>query len=332
MDFLSLLSFLTFFLIFASFYSVASLGLNMQWGFTGLFNVGVVGFFAVGAYTSAILTGPNYPDTLVGGFGLPVLVGFAGAVVAAGLAGLLVGFVTLRLREDFLAISTFGIAISIQLVALNFSRLTRGPDGLYSLPKPLSGVSKLSLVDNLFYLAICVVAIGVVYWALERMVRSPWGRVLRAIREDETAALALGKNVFRYRLQAFVVGCAVMGLSGGLYANFVGFISPQDFIPIFTFQVFIMLIVGGSGNNLGAILGGVVVWALWSSSGAVIAAILPPDLQTQAASVRIVLIGLGLALMLLYRPAGILREKRIVSQEARLPEGAAVGRAASLGD
>lgn len=332
MDFLSLLSFFTFFLIFASFYSVASLGLNMQWGFTGLFNVGVVGFFAIGAYASAILTGPNYPDTFLGGFGLPVIVGFAGAVIAAGLAGLLVGFVTLRLREDFLAISTFGIAISIQLVALNFSRLTRGPDGLYSLPKPFSQVSTSSLVDNLFYLAICVVSIGVVYWALERMVRSPWGRVLRAIREDETAAQALGKNVFRYRLQAFVVGCAVMGLSGGLYANFVGFISPQDFIPIFTFQVFIMLIVGGSGNNLGAILGGVVVWALWSGSGAVIAAVLPPDLQTQAASVRIVLIGLGLALMLLYRPAGILREKRIVSQEARLPDGAAVRRAASPGD
>ncbi len=118
-----------------------------------------------------------------------------------------------------------------------------------------------------------------------------------------------------------MVGCAVMGLSGALYANFVGFISPQDFIPIFTFQVFIMLIVGGSGNNRGAILGGFVVWALWSGSGALIAAVLPPDLQTQAASVRIVLIGLGLALMLLYRPAGLLREKRIVSQEARLRAG-----------
>ena len=185
---------------------------------------------------------------------------------------------------------------------------------------------------NFVSATIGAISIGVVYWGLERMVRSPWGRVLRAIREDETAALALGKNVFRYRLQAFVVGCAVMGLSGALYANFQGFISPQDFIPIFTFQVFIMLIVGGSGNNLGAILGGVVVWALWSGSGALIAGILPPTIQTQAASVRIVLIGLGLVLMLLYRPAGILREKRIVSQEARLPDGVAGGRAASPGD
>ena len=318
MDILSLLSFLTFFLIFASFYSVTCLGLNMQWGFTGLFNVGVVGFFAVGAYTSAILTGPPYPDTILGGFGLPVIVGYTGAVVAAALAGLLIGFVTLRLREDFLAISTFGIAISIQLVALNFQSLTRGPNGLYSLPRPLSEISESSLVDNAFYLAICFGAIAGVYWALERMVRSPWGRVLRSIREDETAALALGKNVNRYRLEAFVVGCAVMGLAGGLYANFVGFISPTDFIPIFTFQVFVMLIVGGSGNNLGAIAGGFVVWGIWSSSGAFIAAILPPDQQTQGAAIRIVLIGLILALMLLYRPAGLFREKRIVSQEARL--------------
>ena len=141
---------------------------------------------------------------------------------------------------------------------------------------------------------------------------------MRAIREDETAAAALGKNVFAYRLQAFVVGCAVMGLAGALQANFVGFISPQDFMPIFTFQIYVMLIVGGSGNNLGAILGGGLVWFLWSASGGLIAAVSPPDFQTQAAAVRIVLIGLILALMLLYRPAGILRERHIVSREARM--------------
>ncbi len=318
MDALSLLSFAAFFLTFASFFSLTCLGLNMQWGFTGLFNVGVVGFFAVGAYTSAILTGPAYPDTLFGGFGLPVPIGYLGAIVTSAIAAFVVGFVTLRLREDFLAISTFGIAVTIQLLALNLQSVTRGPNGLYSLPKPLSGLSESNLVDNLLYLGICVLCIGAVYWAFEQMVRSPWGRVLRAIREDEQAAAALGKNVFAYRLQAFVVGCAVMGLAGALYANFVGFISPQDFLPIVTFQVYVMLIVGGSGNNLGAILGGVVVWALWSGSGAVIAAVLPPDFQTQAAAVRIVLIGLVLALMLLYRPAGILRERHIVSREARM--------------
>ncbi|NNG03397.1 MAG: branched-chain amino acid ABC transporter permease [Inquilinus sp.] len=322
MDFLSVLSFAVFFLIFASFFSLTSLGLNMQWGFTGLFNVGVVGFYAIGAYTSAIVTGPAYPDTLFGGFGLPVPLGYLAAILTSALAAFVVGFVTLRLREDYLAISTFGIAVTIQLLALNLQSVTRGPNGLYSLPKPFSGLSASNLVDNLLYLLICLACIGAVYWAFERMVRSPWGRVLRAIREDETAAAALGKNVFAYRLQAFVLGCAVMGLAGALYANFIGYISPQDFVPIFTFQVYVMLIVGGSGNNRGAILGGLVVWALWSGSGGLIAAVLPPDLQTQAAAVRIVLIGLILVLMLLYRPAGILRERHIVSHEARMGDGA----------
>ncbi len=312
------ISFLIFFLIFASFYSLSSLGLNLQWGFTGLFNVGIVGFFAIGAYTSAIITGPAYPDTLIGGLGLWFPLGFVGAMITSGIAALFIGFVTLRLREDFLAISTFGIALSIQLVTLNFESLTRGPNGMYSLPRPLSGFFESRTLDNLLYLILCLAIIAVIYWAFERMVRSPWGRVLRSIREDEVAAEALGKNVFVVRLQSFVVGSSVMGLAGALYANFQGFISPLDFIPIFTFQVFVMLIVGGSGNNLGALLGGLVVWGLWSGSDALISSVLPPTIQTQAAAARIVLIGLVLALVLLYRPAGILREKRIVSREARL--------------
>lgn len=312
------LSTIIFFLIFASFYSLTTLGLNLQWGFTGLFNVGIVGFYAIGAYTSAILTGPPYPDTLIGGLGLWFPIGFIGAMVTSGIAALIVGFITLRLREDFLAISTFGIGLSIQLVALNFESLTRGPNGMYSLPRPLSGISESNLVDNILFLILCLAIIAMVYWAFERMVRSPWGRVLRAIREDETASAALGKNVFAIRLQSFVVGSAVMGLAGAMQANFIGFISPQDFLPIFTFQVFVMLIVGGSGNNMGALLGGLVVWGLWSFSEQVIGAVLPAAFNTEAGAVRIVLIGLILALALLYRPEGILREKRIVSREARL--------------
>ena len=167
------LSFAVFFLIFASFYALCSLGLNLQWGFTGLFNVGIVGFFAIGAYTSALICGPAYPDTLFGGFGLPFPFGLAGAVLTAGAAALGVGFVTLRLREDFLAISTFGVAVSIQLVCLNFDPLTRGPNGLYSLPRPLAGLFESRTLDNLMYLLLCLGVIAIVYLAFERMVRSP---------------------------------------------------------------------------------------------------------------------------------------------------------------
>ena len=321
MDIYSLLSFGVFFLIIASFYSLTCLGLNMQWGFTGLFNVGVVGFFAIGAYASAMITGPRYPDTLFGGFDLPVPLGYLGAMITAGLAAWLIGYVTLRLREDFLAISTFGIAVTIHLLAINLHSITRGPEGLYSLPKPLSGLSESPLVDNVLYLAICLTVIGSVYWALERLVKSPWGRVLRSIREDEEAAEAMGKNVFHFRLQAFILGSTVMGLAGGLYANFTGYISPQDFLPIFTFQVYVMLIVGGSGNNLGALLGGLVIWGLWSASGSLVAALVTPDFQTQAAALRIMLIGVVLVLMLMFRPEGLLKEKKTISVLPRADAG-----------
>ena len=310
---IDILSFLIFFFIVCSFYIISSLGLNIQYGFTGMFNVGIAGFFAVGAYTSAILTGPNYADTIFGGFGLPIILGWVCAIIVSGIAGLLVGLITLKLREDFLAISTFGIAISLQLVALNVESVTRGPNGLYALPKPFAHIFDSPFVSNVCYLIICIVVITMIYYALERAVRSPWGRVLRSIREDEVAAEALGKNVFMYRLQACILGCGIMGLAGAMYANFVRFISPQDFLPIFTIQVYVMLIVGGKGNNLGAIVGAIVIWALWSASDSLINFIVTPDFQTQAAALRIIIVGMVLVLMLVFKPSGILPEKKHVS-------------------
>jgi len=307
---LEILSFPVFFLIICSFYAICCLGLNIQYGFTGLFNVGIAGFFGVGAYTSAILSGPRYPDTLIGGFDLPIILSWLAAIVVSAFSGLLVGFITLRLREDFLAISTFGVAITLQLIALNLESFTRGPNGLYGLPKPLSDWSEDPVVDNILFLLIAFVVITALYLSLERIYKSPWGRVLRSIREDESAAEAMGKNVFSYRLQAFVLGCAIMGLSGAMYASFMRFISPQDFMPIFTIQVYVMLIAGGKGNNFGAILGALVIWGLWSASDSLIALLVTPDFQTQAAALRLIIIGLVLILMLIYRPAGILPEKK----------------------
>jgi hypothetical protein len=158
---LEILSFPVFFLIICSFYAVCCLGLNIQYGFTGLFNVGIAGFFGVGAYTSAILSGPRYPDTLIGGFELPIILSWLAAIVISAFSGLLVGFITLRLREDFLAISTFGIAITLQLIALNLESFTRGPNGLYGLPKPLSDWSEDPVVDNILFLLIAFAVIAV---------------------------------------------------------------------------------------------------------------------------------------------------------------------------
>jgi branched-chain amino acid transport system permease protein len=306
-DLVPILSYGTFFLCFATIFAVIVLGLNLQWGHTGLFNVGVAGFVAVGAYTSAILTAPAYPDSL-GGFGLPVVVGWFGAMALSGLVALVVGLAALRLRHDYLAITTFGIAVTIQLVALNARWLTGGPFGLQFIPRPMQGFFGTGAAWNAAYLCLCLLVLGLVYVALERLVRSPFGRVLRAIREDETAAAALGKRAFSFRLQSFVIGCMVMGLGGALYAHFVGYIAPEDFLPILTFQIWTMLIVGGSGNNRGAILGALVVWLLWSLSGTLLRHVIPQGEQARGAALQIVLIGTMLAAMLVWRPRGLAGE------------------------
>ena len=143
---------------------------------------------------------------------------------------------------------------------------------------------------------------------------SPWGRVLRAIREDERAAIALGKIADPYRLQAFALGGALMGLAGAMQAHFIGFIAPDDYLSSLTFQVWAMLIVGGSGNNLGALLGAVCVWALWTVSGLVISGIVPATYEARAAALRLVGIGILLATMIVVRPRGLIGERALVSR------------------
>ena len=308
-------SYLVFFACIVLLLGLVTLGLNLQWGFTGLFNAGVAGFYAIGAYTHAILTAAPQLNFL-GNFGMPWIVGVMAAMATTALAAWLIGLITIRLRGDYLAIATFGIAVSIQLVTLNWEGLTGGSQGVTRIPKPLSGVFDTPLAYNLWYFALLAAVVALVYWALERILRSPWGRVLRAIREDETAVVALGKSAQRFRLEAFVLGSTLMGLAGALYVSFIGFVSPFDFLPIVTFQIWAMLIVGGSGNNKGALLGALVVWAIWAASGAAVAKLVPPSHAAQGAAIQVILIGLVLVLMLLFRPRGLVGEQAVVSRHA----------------
>jgi len=308
-ELLPILSYVSFFLAFAGIFGVMCLGLNLQWGFAGLFNVGVAGFVAVGAYASALITAPS-------GLGWPVPFGLVGAMLAAGLVAALVGVAALRLREDYLAITTFGVAVVIQLVALNAEWLTGGPFGIQSIPRPLFEAVGGGLAWNLLYLALVLAVLGAVWWALERLVTSPWGRVLRALREDEVAAAALGKRVARFRLEAFILGCMVMGLGGALYAHFVGYIAPEDFLPVLTFQIWAMLILGGSGNNRGAVAGAVLVWGIWTLSGNLLRELLPQSEQARGAALQVVLIGTLIAVTLILRPRGLFGEKAQVSRHA----------------
>jgi branched-chain amino acid transport system permease protein len=303
----------SFFLAMALINAIVCLGLNLQWGQTGLFNVGVAGFVAAGAYVSAILTTPA-SDGHLGGFSAPIVVGWLGASVAAAAISAFVGALTLRLRADYLAITTFGVAVIAQLIALNARALTGGAFGIAFIPRPFESLASAPALFDLANFAVVAGVVAVLYIALERLARSPWGRVLRAIREDERAAMALGKNPTRYRLQAFALGGALMGLAGAIEAHFIGFIAPENYQSALTFQVWAMLIVGGSGNNAGAILGAGLIWALWSATGLAISALVPPEFEARAAALRIVAIGVLLAAMIVFRPRGILGERAIVSR------------------
>ena len=310
---LELVAYAAFFMTMALSYAIICLGLNVQWGQTGVFNVGVAGFVAVGAYVSALLTTPETAGRL-GGFGLPIAVGWLGGALVTSGVSFLIGALTIRLRSDYLAIATFGVAVVVQLAALNLQGLTGGPFGIGFIPRPFSELAGNSLLFSLLNFGIVALLVIGLYLVLERLARSPWGRVLRAIREDETAALALGKNAVKFRLQAFAIGGGIMGLAGAVQAHFIGFIAPDNYLPILTFQVWAMLIVGGSGNNRGAIFGAILVWGIWAASAAAIAALFPPGEQARAATLQIVMIGIALCLILLWRPRGILGELRQVSR------------------
>lgn len=313
---IGVVSYLVFFLILSLTFGIAVLGLNLQWGFTGMFNAGVAGFVAIGAYTMAILTGPERA-AVFGGFELPFVVGLAGAMAAAGIGALVVGLATLRLKHEYLAVATFGIAVTIQLVCLNWEYLTGGTLGLIGIPNPIKTLVDGPLAQNALFLGVVVVVAGLTFVALERIVKSPWGRMLKAIREDEVAAASLGKSPDRIRLEAFVLGCMIMGLSGALYVAFIGYVSPWDFLPILTFQIWTMLIVGGSANNRGAVLGALIVWGVWTSSGFVISRVVPSEIQAQGGAMQAILIGLILVVTLLVRPRGLIGEEIHVSRHAR---------------
>ena len=328
-------------------YALLALGLNVNWGFAGLFNAGIAGFAAVGAYTFAILT--TAESTFhYGGLGLPVVVGEITAFFIAGIIAAVIGIISIRLRADYLAIATIGIAEIIKLIFKNQVELTNGPRGINKIPRTWEHFSEsryfsqppLSwLGDNQFWQAFfdslvnwwwqplfagtVLFFVFIVYVLLERARVSPWGRMMTAIRENENAARAAGKDVTRRRVEAFIIGTMIMGLAGALLAQHLRFIEPtHTFDPSkMTFLVWVMLIAGGSGNNRGAILGAFLIWFVWSASELflngfidIIANIFNgmdvSMLKNRSGYLRMLLIGLVLQFVLQKYPKGILPERR----------------------
>ncbi len=304
-------------------YAVLVLGLNIQWGYTGLFNAGIAGFLAVGAYTQALLTTP-VTEGHIGGLGVPIPVAMVLAMIFSAAIAWLIGKVCIRLRSDYLAIATIGIAEILRLIFKNELWATNGPRGVSQIPKAFGQLAPPW--DSVAFLGMVLAIVAVIYVLLERAHASPWGRVMTAIRENEEAASAVGKNVEAFRMESFVLGSALMGLGGALLAQYLRQIDPQVSDPLTaTFLVWVMLIAGGSGNNRGAVLGAFLLWIVWSMTQ-FISSYLPDkaivfgyqieNLQIRSAYVRVFLIGLILQFILQLRPEGILPERRPAPEPA----------------
>lgn len=355
-----LIGYLVFLIVSVAIYGIFSLGLNLQWGYTGLINFGHVAFMTVGAYTTSLLTLS----------GTPIFIAVMIGAFLAAFLGLLMGFSTLRLREDYLSIVTIGVSELVRLFALNEDWLTKGAFGVQDFPLPLSQfrptvgtrIGMIAIVAPIFgfiiwklaqqliqrfrkrqtvgaifsvililltvrlltvtaialydyssnqarngLLFLSLITVAIVYWALERLVHSPWGRVLKAIREDEQVAIALGKNVFLYKLQSLMLGGFIAGIAGAFFAWQLSTVYPTNFEPIVTFQAWIIMILGGAGNNAGTLLGAGIYWA-YTAFTRDLERILPLGAD-QIGAMRIMLIGLILMVLMLFRPQGILGNK-----------------------
>jgi branched-chain amino acid transport system permease protein len=288
-------------LIFVCIAILLGFALNLQWGVCGMVNFGLVGFFALGAYAAALVA--------LAGAGSFAAVMVAALVCAAGSAGL--ALITLRLSDEYLAILTLGFGQVVGLVALSEDWLTGGSLGLSGIPRPLAGLVSEQNYEPAFLLLL-VVSLVAIYVALDLLLRSPFGRVLRAIRDDEVVAATLGKNVAAMRVKAFAIGGAIIGVAGAFHAFYLTYIDPSQFTATITGYTFMAVIIGGRGSNKGLVLGAITIIALIESTRFLKDAVEIID-AGQLAALRLILVGAGLVLVLIYRPQGIASEYRLKS-------------------
>lgn len=394
--------------------SIMALGVNLQWGFAGLFNVGIMGFVALGGLAAVLIGMPATPGawqaggfgilgallmgaaTIVvaiftarrmargwlrnivvlavlvigfmayravfdpsveaveaidpaltgylGGLGLPVLFAWpVGGLFAAG-AAWIIGKTALGLRSDYLAIATLGIAEIIIALLKNEDWLSRGVKNVVGVPRPvpyeidlqnnsgfveraagfgIDAVTASTIYIKLLYCGLFAFVLVLLLWLAQMALQSPWGRMMRAIRDNEVAAEAMGKDVTARHLQVFILGSAICGIAGAMLTTLDGQLTPGTYQPLrFTFLIWVMVIVGGSGNNLGAVLGGMLIYLMWDQGESIglwvmqgITAGLPDGsalklhLIASAAHMRLLTIGVLLLLVLRFSPRGLIPEK-----------------------
>jgi branched-chain amino acid transport system permease protein len=281
-------------LIMSGIYIILAVSLNLVLGYAGLFSVGHGAFYGIGAYAAAILATKLF---------FPFWGEILAAACIAGLFGLVIGFPTLRLRGDYLALATFGFAVIIYSIFNNWYDLTRGPLGIRGIPKVV--LFSISFASLWSYTLLVVIFVLITIFCIRRVTRSAFGKVLEAIREDDVAALAIGKNIAKFKVLAFVIGAFFAGIAGVLYAHYVTFIDPSTFVVQESFLIFSMVIFGGMGSIGGSVL------------GAAILVILPEGLRyvglpsAIAANLRQMIYGALIVFIINWRPEGLLGKTKL---------------------
>lgn len=280
-------------LVISGIYIILTLSLNLIVGFTGLPSLGHIAFACVGAYTSSLLA-------LI--YGISPWLGLVIGACIASVTGIIVGFAAIRLKGDYLAFATFGLGVIVYAVSKNWVALTRGPMGLPGIPGfTLPG---LEIRPVWAYLTLVIVFVFITAFVIDRIVHSPFGRVLKSIREDELASLSIGKDINKYKLMVFVIGAFFGGIAGSLYAHYITFIDPSSFTPMESITVLLMVVFGGMGSMKGSFLGALVL------------VIFPEMLRflglpsSFAAPLRQMIYGLLLIILMMKRPQGIVGKYR----------------------
>ncbi len=290
--------------VFIGIFSIVSLSLNLEYGFTGLANFGKVVFFLIGAYTYALLSQIGVP------FYLCLI---AGALTSA-IVGFLISLPTLKLREDYLAIVILTFGEILRLIVKSEQWLAGGVWGI-AVPPAISIPGTSARADTLINIGLIYLCLAICFIVVQLLANSPYGRVIRAIREDELAAETLGKDRAKYRGQVLALGSAIAGIAGGLYAQYIRFIDPYMFMPMLTFTVWIMVILGGPANNWGALLGAALVQIFDRGTNMVKDYL---TLPVDPINLQYILFGVLIITVLLYRPQGLLKESKIKTKATEM--------------
>ena len=287
-------------IVFIGIFGIVALSLNLEYGFTGLGNFGKVAFFLTGAYTYAILTEAGVH------FILCIII----AALVSGLIGSLIALPALRLREDYLAIVTLAFGEIIRTIVKAEHWIANGVWGI-TVPQAINLEDASFRMTMLAQVGLVFICLALCFVFVQLLTNSPYGRIMRAIREDDIAVSTLGKSRLRYKAQVFFMGSAIAGIGGALFAQYTGYVEPYMFMPMVTFTVWIMVLLGGPANNWGVLLGAALV-TLFNRGTIIIKDYV--SLPVDPNNLQYILLGVLIILILLYRPGGLLKKSRITTK------------------